>query len=291
MTFRLIILSAVFASLLCQGVRADELDPGMLDEIHRALDSGEIEPLQAVRRYNLAARRHRNRPAVASEARFSAGVAYEKLGRYSDAAEAYGAVVRNYPGTTWFMPAADALLDLGEKIIVLDREGVLSGGFRTAGRVFRALSDVELPRERKAFVYYKMGVCALETGRDIDAEFDFKTVLENYSVQPWEEKAYFKLGEVYAGRVRRPGRDQSHTGKAIAHFESFIERYPDSDLRDDAETYLRELGEIKAEHLYGICEFYHRMGEKDALEVYCGILAGKYPESPWTALAAEQFDL
>lgn len=291
MALRLIILSAVLAAFCCPEALADEHGPGMLEEIHRALDSGEIEPLQAVRRYNLVARRHRGRPAIAAEARFSAGVAYEKLGRYSDAAESYISVVQNYPGSTWAMPAADALFDLGRKIIAMSREGALSGGFRTAGRVFRALADLELPREQKAIVHYKTGVCAMETGRDVDAEYDFKTVLENYPVGPWDEKAYFRLGEVYAGRVRRPPRDQSHTRKAIAHFESFIQSYPDSDLREDAEKYLRDLGETKAEHLYGICRFYHRMGEEEALKVSYGILARKYPGSPWTALAAEQFGL
>ena len=288
---RFAILSVVTAMFLCGGLAADEPSGShLLDEIHNALDSGEIEPLQAVRRYRLAARRYRRDGALAGEALFSAGVVYEKMGRLSDAAGAYHSIISDYPGSIWFMPAVDALIESGEKILDEAEKGLFSGGFHRVRRIFSTLADVELPPEQKAFVRYKMGVSAMKAGRPAEAEFDFNNVLDAYPVEPWKEKSYFSLGEVYAGRARRPPRDQSHTRKAIAHFESFISMYPGSGLRGDAEKYLRDLGERKAEYLYQICDFYYRRGEKDAFDVYHGLLAAKYPETSWAALASEQFE-
>ncbi len=288
MSRRLIVLLAVLCVFGASGsapASSPSAESG-LDAIHSALDRGEIDSLQAVRRYRVAARRYRGADA-AGEAFFSKGVEYEKLGRTADAANAYLAILSRYPDSVYMLPAADALIDIGASLF----DGAFPAGreLRLAGRIFNALSAVDLSPESQAFVSYKRALWLLESGRLVEAEEGFNFVLEEHPAQPWREKADYMLGEVYARRVGRPSRDQTQTRNAIAHFESFLNRYPDSALVLDARARLAGLRENKAEHLYNVCLFYFRAGEKDSFEIYYRLLMGNFPETEAAVRAAAYF--
>ncbi len=289
MSRRLIFLFALLCVLGESGPAPAQSPPmeSGLDAIHAALDSGEIDSLQAVRRYRIAARRYRGRADTAGEAFFFKGVEYEKLGRTADAANAYLSILSRYPDSVYMLPAADALVEIAAPLFGGAPPAVRD--LRLSGRIFNALSKVELSPEGQAFVGYKRALWLLESGRLVEAEEGFMSVLEEHPAQPWREKADYMLGEVYARRVRRPSRDQTQTKNAIAHFESFLHRYPDSALVRDARARLAGLREIKAEHLYNVCLFYFRSGKKDSFEIYYRLLMENFPETEAAARAAAYF--
>ncbi len=289
MSRRLIVLFAVLYVFGASGTSSAQSPPpeSGLGAIHAALDRGEIDSLQALRRYRVAARRCRGRADAAGEAFFSMGVEYEKLGRTADAANAYLSILSRYPDSVYMLPAADALIEIGAALFAAEPPDVRE--LRLAGRIFNALSAVELSPEDQAFVGYKRALWLLESGRLVEAEEGFLSVLEEHPAQSWREKADYMLGEVYARRVRRPSRDQTQTRNAIAHFESFLNRYPDSALVQDARARLAGLREIKAEHLYNVCLFYFRSGEADSFEIYHRLLMGNFPATEAAARAAAYF--
>ncbi len=277
LTVPAILLAAAFCAPSAASAAGGE---AALASVHEAFDSGAIDARSAVRRYRVVARNNRHRPEVASDALFAMGVAYEHQGMLGRAAEAYLEVATKYRGSSYFMPAVDALLKIG-------------GGIedaRLARRLFAALSDVGLGGPENAYVRYRMGAAALKLGRYADAEFDFQAVLRDHPAEEWASRAYFALGELYAVQARRVGRDQTMTKRALGQFNSFIARYPDSPLREDAEERIAELRDRKAEHLYKICSFYLRRGQPDAFDVYHSVLMDEYGETAWAAMAAERLE-
>ncbi len=282
-----VIKNAVFSALLLSvSIIVQAGSPGADDvaSVHRALDAGEISPAAAARSYRLIIRRYRQDEEVASEALFAMGCVYEKLGMDDEAAGAYLEIVRNYPGTDWLMPSVDALFSLGEQILERGRQGVFVDDVGRARRIFSVLAELDLPTEKKAFLWYNKGASSLKMGNYVQAEFDFRRVLDEYPAEPWAENAYYGLGETYVGRVSAPSRDQTMTQRAIDHYESFLSKYPGSALRKEAIERLNELREKKSEHFYLIYTFYYRHGVEEGRALYAGLLAENFPGTSWAEM-------
>jgi tetratricopeptide (TPR) repeat protein len=288
---RLVVLfSFVLALNACTALAAAE-QPGAasLEEIHRSLDCGEIGRVRAAKMYLVTAKRYRSAAKIASEAFFSAGLAYEMGGCPRDAAPAYITVVSDYPLSKWAVPAADALIESGERFLS-EAGGAGAANLSLSKRIFSVLSEAEiLTAETKARVMYMSGLCSLKTGDYAVAELLFEQVLEDEPFAPWDEKACFRLAEAYARRAKPPLRDQSDTMRAASHIKSFLRRYPESDLADKAESLLEDLRERLAAHLYYICGFYSTNKEKEAFDIYYDALIREYPETSWAQLAEENF--
>jgi outer membrane protein assembly factor BamD len=66
---------------------------------------------------------------------------------------------------------------------------------------------------------------------------------EFLSFYPTHDRAYYaqyKLALCHYDQMKDPMRDQTQTRDAIHEFETFVERYPDKPLFDDAKTHLRD---------------------------------------------------
>jgi len=91
----------------------------------------------------------------------------------------------------------------------------------------------------------KLGVGDTYLGEDtaeslVLAINEYKEFLTFYPTNKRADYAQYKLGMSHFRQMRAPQRDQSETREAIKEFQTFIERYPNSGLREDAEAKLRE---------------------------------------------------
>ena len=273
------------------GERQFETDAQLgLFAIQGALDAEEITPSQAIRRYRLLIRRYRDEADVIAEANLEIALLSENLGRMNDAIGSYLAVLK-YPGSVFYLPAADALHQIGLNLLEQRRGGLFRDNYAGARRVFEALTKVFPEPAKTAEFHYRMGLCSLEMGKYPEAEIDFGNVLERFPVEPWKEKASFRLGDVYYNMRRPPTRDQTGTERAITHFETFLRQYPESDFAEDASGKLAELNENMAEYLFNVCSFYLNRGDEEAAGFYYRILTGNYPGSRWEEIAGERFKI
>jgi outer membrane assembly lipoprotein YfiO len=62
------------------------------------------------------------------------------------------------------------------------------------------------------------------------ATSEFKEFLNYFPTHKRADYAQYKLGYVHYARMRGPARDQTETRAAIAEWERFVERYPNSEL-------------------------------------------------------------
>src|SRR3954463_5022912 len=80
---------------------------------------------------------------------------------------------------------------------------------------------------------------------------EFQEFLSFYPTHPRADYAQYKLGLAHFRQMRSPQRDQTETREAIRELQTFVTRYPNSDLMPEARAHLREardrLGESEFE--------------------------------------------
>lgn len=92
------------------------------------------------------------------------------------------------------------------------------------------------------------------------ATAEFRDFLNYFPTHRRADYAQYKLGYVHYARMRGPARDQTETRAAIAEWELFVERYPNSDLMPEVREKLREARDRVATSEYQVGLFYYRQG-------------------------------
>ncbi len=145
---------------------------------------------------------------------------------------------------------------------------------------------------------FEKGTTALKAKKWLTAREYFKQVVETYTGSPYRPDAKLAIGDTYLGegtsealvlaineyteflsfyptnkradyaqsklalahfrQMRKPERDQSETRDAIREFQTFIARYPNSELMPEVKTKLREARDRLSDADFGVGFFYFR---------------------------------
>jgi outer membrane protein assembly factor BamD len=89
---------------------------------------------------------------------------------------------------------------------------------------------------------------------------EFREFLSYFPTHNRADYAQYKLGYVHYARMRGPARDQSETRLAIAEWERFVERYPNSGLMPEVRAKLRESRDRVSTSEYQVGLFYYKGG-------------------------------
>ena len=87
---------------------------------------------------------------------------------------------------------------------------------------------------------------------------EFREFLPFYPTNRRADYAQYKLAMAHFRQMRMPQRDQTETRDAIAEFETFVERYPNSTLMPEVKARLREARDRLDESDYLVGFFYFR---------------------------------
>ncbi len=90
------------------------------------------------------------------------------------------------------------------------------------------------------------------------AENEFREFLNFFPTHPRADYAQYKMGVSHFEQMRAPQRDQSETRAAIAEFDAFVERYPNSALMGEVRQKLRDANDRLDEADYRVGLFYFR---------------------------------
>src|SRR5579862_1926397 len=94
-----------------------------------------------------------------------------------------------------------------------------------------------------------------------------------------DEAAYaqMQIGMAHYRQMEKPDRDRNEAEQAEAAFQNFLEKYPKSELRPEAEQDLRNIQEVLAEGDYRIGNFYFIRHVDRAAAARLAELANRYP--------------
>ena len=89
---------------------------------------------------------------------------------------------------------------------------------------------------------------------------EYQKLIRSLPQSPFVDDAYFKVCMSYYQLSPGYALDQEYTYKTISEFQQFIEDYPDSDFRQDAEKHMKECIEKLAKKEFKTGELYRKMG-------------------------------
>ncbi len=118
-------------------------------------------------------------------------------------------------------------------------------------------------------------------------EFDF--YLKSFPNGRFQEEATYKLAVSYLRSAPSHVRDQSRALKAQEIINQFLETYPDSPLRPEAEKLLGDIAERLALREFDAARIYYTSGEYKSALVYYNYVDGTYPAERWPSVERYRF--
>jgi outer membrane protein assembly factor BamD len=87
---------------------------------------------------------------------------------------------------------------------------------------------------------------------------EFREFLSFYPTNKRADYAQYKLGMAHFRQMRLPQRDQTETRAALKEFDTFVARYPNSSLMEEAKGKQRETRDRLSQADYEVGYFYYR---------------------------------
>ena len=131
----------------------------------------------------------------------------------------------------------------------------------TAREFFRTLVDSYPQSPFRADAKLGIGDSYLGEGGGegfVLAENEYREFLNFYPTHRRADYAHFKLAMTHFYQMHGPERDQSKTRDAIKELTAFLERFPNSELRPEAQKQLRIARDRLSESEYRVGYFYFR---------------------------------
>jgi outer membrane protein assembly factor BamD len=131
----------------------------------------------------------------------------------------------------------------------------------TAREFFRTLVDTYPQSPFRADAKLGIGDSYLGEGGGegfVLAENEYREFLNFYPTHRRADYAHFKLAMTHFYQMHGPERDQSKTRDAIKELTAFLERFPNSELRPEAQKQLRIAKDRLSESEYRVGYFYFR---------------------------------
>jgi len=91
-----------------------------------------------------------------------------------------------------------------------------------------------------------------------EARLRYRDFANRYPNDPDRDYALLMVGHTYSARKLRPDRDLSDIHEALAAYEQLINLYPNSEYLPEADSRIKGLNELLAEHDFIVGQFYLR---------------------------------
>jgi outer membrane protein assembly factor BamD len=114
---------------------------------------------------------------------------------------------------------------------------------------------------------------------------EFNRILTSFPTSSLGDDAAFKVVECDFEMSPKAELDQSHTQKALDELKNFLDDYPLSDKREEAQKLFKECRTKLAKKVYKGGYLYYRMRRYDAASLYFERVLDEYHDTEWSKLA------
>lgn len=212
-------------------------------------------------------------------------------GKLMRAARTFQQVLSTYPDTELYEDAIKKQYEIGDRLyeqgqkkmkkrITLFRKRPL----KQAIDVYSMVVDNQPFTAEAAEAQYKVGLCHFTRKEYIEAAFEYRRVVEEYSDSDWVDEAQYDLAKTYYTMSRPADYDQTPSQLAIDQIDNFLVRYPGDDRVEDLKAKRLEMSNEIAMQRLNSAKFYEKRREFDAARLYYALVVEKFPGTP----AAEQ---
>ncbi len=205
---------------------------------------------------------------------------------------AYRKTIQVYPSTAQFEEVLGRMYDLGNQFLGGKKRRVLGAALvparDKAAEIFQAIVEDGPFTQYGELGQYKLGITYLSLGEYEQAVSAFEQLIDRYPKSPLVDDARFQLAQASLRGTFRPGYDQHPTDQALGELETFVQEYPSSELSPEALERLKVLQEQRAEHEFGVAQFYERQHQSASARLYYQGIVEQYPQTSWAPKAAAQ---
>jgi outer membrane protein assembly factor BamD len=133
--------------------------------------------------------------------------------------------------------------------------------------------------------YYLLGMSYFNQREYPSAINEFNQLLSSFATSQLTDDAAFKVVECDFEMSPKAELDQSHTQKALDELNNFLDDYPLSDKREEAQKLFKECRTKLAKKVYKGGYLYYRMRRYDAASLYFERVLDEYHDTEWSKLA------
>ena len=119
----------------------------------------------------------------------------------------------------------------------------------------------------------------------VEAISEYEKLIKSMPQSSFVDDAQYKIGICYYTLAPGYALDQDYTHKAIAQFQQFLEDFPNSDLRPEAEKRLSECRAKLAKKEFATGELYTKMGYYRAAIISFDSILEDYYDTPYADAA------
>jgi len=229
----------------------------------------------------------------APEAQYYIARCFEEQADYYRAFLEYRKTIQVYPSTGRFSEVLERMYQIGNYFLSGKKRKLFGTAAILPARdkaveIFQAIVEDGPFSEHGELAQYKLGIAHLAMGEYEQAVSAFEQLMERYPHSPFVDDARFQIAQASLKGTFEPGYDQHPTDQAMKELRAFVQDFPSSDLVPEATERLKTLRERRAEHEFGVAQFYeHRKQLASALQYYRGIVT-RYPDTAWAPKAADR---
>lgn len=204
-------------------------------------------------------------------------------GRLMVAAKDYQQVLTSYPETSLYDEAIEKQYEIGDTYYEMGQRHLEARWrlfrkrpLKRAIEVYGMVVDNQPFTPTAAEAQYKMGLCHYTRKEYIEAAFEYRRVLEDYSGSDWVDEAGFGLAMCYYDDSLPAEYDQTPSQLAIDAIDAFVERYPSDSRNADLGERRSEMWETIAEQRLKTAEFYEKRRDFVAARIYYSLVVDEF---------------
>lgn len=235
---------------------------------------------------------------LADENQFLKGEILLAQNEYMRSARQFQSVVGSYPDSDLYDDVIGKQYEIGDILYNKGLENMEKGRrpwrlfrkrpLRRAIEVYSMVIDNQPFTTEAAEAQYKVGLSHFTREEYVEAAFEYRTVIEEYSGSEWVDEARYDLALCYYNSSLPAAYDQAPSLLTITAISRFQERYPNDPRTDELEEKRVEMRERVAQQRLRTAEFYEEREMGDSARIYYEVLVNQFGDTE-AADAARQW--
>ena len=223
----------------------------------------------------------------ADDNQFLRGEIRQAQGKLVAAAKEFQQVIGGFPNSNRYDEVIARQYKIGDALYEKGKENQKKSWwhfwrkrpFAQAIDVYSMVIDNEPFSKRAAEAQYKVGLCHFALGENIEAAYEYRRVIEDYSTSEWVDDASYGLAECYCKASLPPEYDQSSSLLAIQSIDAFLEQFGDDPRGEELKKQRVKMRERVAEQRLQTAQFYEKRREFRAARISYEVVVEQFPET------------
>ncbi len=229
---------------------------------------------------------------LADENQFLRGEIRLAQGKWLDAARDFQQVVSSYPDTELYNESIEKQYEIGDRFYAKGVEKrdrwykfFEKRPLRRAIEVYGMVVENQPFTPEAAQAQYKIGLSHYAREEYLEAAYEYRRVVEDYSGSDWVDEASYGMAKCYVDASLPPDYDQTPSELAVDAIDTFIERYPEDERVAELKDERAEMRATMARHELEVAKFYEKRREFSAARIYYEMVLERYADTDAAATA------